>query len=257
MSAWFSKVFKSGQATGTSLPPSGEPQPAAEAASPLRRVLEAPVLADVPDTPEHQDGLRIKARLEPEEQAITFLPDCPVMPGHSFWCPDRHTANAYAPLAAALYDAGGVESVLLHDASITVTLDGTQPSMEAAARELGSQIRAHLSSRMPVVHPEILENMPNEETIRTALQRVIDDELNPGIAGHGGFIELNRVVGNTAYITMGGGCQGCAASSYTLKQGVHRAFRAAVPEVGAILDETDHDAGANPYFADASVLMGG
>ena len=47
---------------------------------------------------------------------------------------------------------------------------------------------------------------------------------------------------------MGGGCQGCAASSVTLRQGVHAAFRKASPYLGSILDETDHSAGKNPFF---------
>jgi Fe-S cluster biogenesis protein NfuA len=90
--------------------------------------------------------------------------------------------------------------------------------------------------------------MPSEEEIRDALQGVIDREINPGIASHSGVIKLNRVVGNTAYITMGGGCQGCAASKITLRSGVERSFRQAVPALGALLDETDHAAGVNPFF---------
>jgi Fe-S cluster biogenesis protein NfuA len=56
---------------------------------------------------------------------------------------------------------------------------------------------------------------------------------------------------------MGGGCQGCAASSITLRQGVEQSFRAAVPHLGALLDETDHTAGANPFFTELPVGMGG
>jgi Fe/S biogenesis protein NfuA len=57
------------------------------------------------------------------------------------------------------------------------------------------------------------------------------------------------VRGNSVYISMGGGCQGCSAADQTLKQGIHQAFRNAVPQVGAIYDETDHSAGTNPYFS--------
>jgi len=88
------------------------------------------------------------------------------------------------------------------------------------------------------------------------LQKVVDEQLNPGIAAHSGVITLNRVEGNTAYITMGGGCQGCAASTITLRNGIEGAFRDAVPEVGAILDETDHTAGTNPFFRELPAGMG-
>ena len=49
-------------------------------------------------------------------------------------------------------------------------------------------------------------------------------------------------------IQMMGGCQGCAASDVTLRQGIYEAFRSAVPQIGAILDNTDHSAGKNPFY---------
>ena len=88
------------------------------------------------------------------------------------------------------------------------------------------------------------------------LQRVIDEEINPGIASHSGVITLNRVNGNTIYITMGGGCQGCAASSVTLRSGVEGSFRKEVPQLGAVLDETDHQSGVNPFFREMPAGMG-
>jgi len=48
---------------------------------------------------------------------------------------------------------------------------------------------------------------------------------------------------------MGGGCQGCGMADVTLKQGVEKSIRQAVPEIGAIMDTTDHATGRNPYYA--------
>ena len=72
--------------------------------------------------------------------------------------------------------------------------------------------------------------------------------INPGIAAHSGMIRLDRVEGNTVYVEMQGGCQGCAASDVTLRQGIHQVFRKVVPQIGAILDVTDHSAGTNPFY---------
>ncbi|MCH8156865.1 MAG: NifU family protein, partial [Nitrospinae bacterium] len=94
----------------------------------------------------------------------------------------------------------------------------------------------------------IIDEMPSEETIRQGIQKAIDEEVNPGVAGHGGNITLEKIKGNTITIQMGGGCQGCSAADLTLKQGIHSSFRKFVPQVGAIFDETDHTAGLNPYF---------
>lgn len=216
-----------------------------------RRVIDAPVLADLPPQSSDSGGISILARIEEHRRAIVFLLDRPVLAGYSFWAPDRDTACACSPLAAAVFDVGGVGTVLLHDMTLTVTPaeEGTgRDSIEDFAREIGAAIRRHLQSGIPAVHSEVLESIPSEETIRARLQEVIDAKINPGVAAHSGLITLDAVQGNTAYITMGGGCQGCAAASITLRQGVEKLFREAVPELGALLDQTDHGAGKNPYF---------
>ena len=51
-----------------------------------------------------------------------------------------------------------------------------------------------------------------------------------------------------AYVTMGGGCQGCAVSAMTLREGIARSIKEAIPEVSEVLDTTDHALGENPYY---------
>jgi Fe-S cluster biogenesis protein NfuA len=76
-------------------------------------------------------------------------------------------------------------------------------------------------------------------------------DINPAVAAHGGVVELIDVQRNDVFLRMGGGCQGCGMASMTLRQGVESAIRRTVPEVGAIMDTTDHAAGRNPYYASA------
>ena len=78
---------------------------------------------------------------------------------------------------------------------------------------------------------------------------ILDEQVNPSIAAHGGQINLVDVQGTEVYMEMTGGCQGCAMSRMTLRQGVERMIREHVPEVTAIHDVTDHTAGTNPYFS--------
>lgn len=80
------------------------------------------------------------------------------------------------------------------------------------------------------------------------IQQVLEQEINPRIAAHGGAVEMVDVDEGTLYLRMSGGCQGCAASAATLRQGVERMVREAVPEIQEIVDLTDHTAGTNPYF---------
>ncbi|HEX7117695.1 MAG TPA: NifU family protein [Longimicrobiales bacterium] len=81
------------------------------------------------------------------------------------------------------------------------------------------------------------------------VRAVIEERINPGVATHGGRIDLVDVRGDVAYIEMSGGCQGCAMSRLTLRQGVERMIREAVPEIAAVHDVTDHARGESPYYA--------
>ena len=93
---------------------------------------------------------------------------------------------------------------------------------------------------------------PNEgwsDPVAQAVQDVLDRQINPGVGSHGGMVTLVEVRDGAAYLQFGGGCQGCAAVDVTLKHGVETAIRAAVPQVTAIVDATDHAAGTNPFYS--------
>ena len=80
---------------------------------------------------------------------------------------------------------------------------------------------------------------------------VLDRDVNPAIASHGGHAELAAVEGTTAYLRLGGGCQGCGMATVTLSQGIEVAITQAVPEIDQVVDVTDHASGTNPYFEPA------
>jgi Fe/S biogenesis protein NfuA len=80
------------------------------------------------------------------------------------------------------------------------------------------------------------------------VHQVLEQHINPMIAAHGGRAELVSVEGATAYLRLGGGCQGCGMATVTLTQGIQVAIKEAVPEITEIVDVTDHAAGTNPYF---------
>jgi Fe/S biogenesis protein NfuA len=80
------------------------------------------------------------------------------------------------------------------------------------------------------------------------VQQVIDQQINPAIAAHGGSAELVAVEESTAYVRLGGGCVGCGMAPVTLGQGIEVAILEAVPEVNQVIDVTDHASGENPYF---------
>jgi len=81
--------------------------------------------------------------------------------------------------------------------------------------------------------------------------QVLDAQINPSIAAHGGHAELVAVEEGVAYLRLSGGCQGCGMASVTLSQGIEVVIKEQVPEVTRVVDVTDHASGDNPYFESA------
>ncbi len=89
------------------------------------------------------------------------------------------------------------------------------------------------------------------DELALAVQGVLDQDINPAVASHGGWVALLEVKDGVAYIQLGGGCQGCGMVDVTLKQGIEVRIKEAVPAIREIIDSTDHAGGKNPYFQPA------
>ena len=89
---------------------------------------------------------------------------------------------------------------------------------------------------------ELTGDVPDKVT------QLLEEVINPGLAQHGGFAALVGVDDTTVFLTMGGGCQGCAMSAATLRDGITTSILEAIPEVTEVIDVTDHNAGDNPFY---------
>ena len=190
--------------------------------------------------------IRITAQPEANQQRCKFTVDRPVWEGRIGFT-DRTVAEN-SPLARKIFDLGKVSRVDFHGAVVLVTQDGTA-EWSQLARQVGATIRTHLKSGDPVVNPGWQPKLTPDEALREKVQTLLDTEINPAVAGHGGYIEVTDVRERAVYLKMGGGCQGCGSADVTLKQGVEKMIFERLPEVAAIYDSTDHAAGANPYYA--------
>jgi Fe/S biogenesis protein NfuA len=83
------------------------------------------------------------------------------------------------------------------------------------------------------------------------VQEIFDQQINPGLAAHGGHVELLDVKDGVVYVRLGGGCQGCGMVDVTLRQGIETLLREAMPEIQQVIDTTDHASGTNPYYQPA------
>jgi len=81
-----------------------------------------------------------------------------------------------------------------------------------------------------------------------AILEVLEKQINPSVAAHGGHISLVDVQDDTVYIRLEGGCQGCGMADVTLKQGVATEIQRVAPGINNVLDVTDHAGGSNPYY---------
>ena len=91
--------------------------------------------------------------------------------------------------------------------------------------------------------PQLLDN-----PLAAEVQQVLDDEINPGVAAHGGRVSLVDVQDTRVVVRMGGGCQGCGQAALTLKEGVVSTLTRRIPAISEVVDATDHAAGENPYY---------
>lgn len=108
----------------------------------------------------------------------------------------------------------------------------------------------HYQFKGPNVSGLEFEN-PNpvwSDPLALQIQRIFDDQINPQIAAHGGYVQLLDVQGSRAFIEMGGGCQGCGMANVTLKQGIEVAVKEQIPEIEELVDITDHASGENPFY---------
>jgi Fe-S cluster biogenesis protein NfuA len=185
---------------------------------------------------------------EPTNNPATckFMVDRSVYPGKSAYFGNRD-ASEPSLLAKRIFEIPDVESVLISNNQITVTKSGSVPWPEIG-KSIGTKIREHIRTGQPAVDEDYAGTAPVESEIRQKVQDLFDREINPALGSHGGSVELVDVQGTSIYVRLGGGCQGCSSAKMTLKMGIERILREKIPDLGEVLDATDHTAGNNPYY---------
>ncbi|NIP17211.1 MAG: NfuA family Fe-S biogenesis protein [Xanthomonadales bacterium] len=99
--------------------------------------------------------------------------------------------------------------------------------------------------------PNIKGHMPGEDAeLAERVAWVLETEVNPGLASHGGMCALEEITGDgEVVLRFGGGCHGCGMVDVTLKEGIEKTLKAHFPEISGVVDATDHSAGENPYYS--------
>ncbi len=168
------------------------------------------------------------------------------------------SANSYTydMYFQAASDAGPQDSVTLVDGLPIIipetsvdklrnaTLDVSEPDGEAGMVIINPNVPSPRSSPP-------MRDLPQADLTGDVAQRVLavlEQQVNPSIAMHGGRADLVAVEEGVAYLQLSGGCQGCGLAKVTLSQGIEVALTEAVPEIVSVVDVTDHASGTDPYF---------
>jgi Fe/S biogenesis protein NfuA len=151
----------------------------------------------------------------------------------------------------------GPDDVVQHDDRLTVVIP--QASVEKIRGATLDVSGSGEDAGMVILNPNAppppgspaMGDRPQADLTGDLPQRVLavlDHQINPSIAAHGGRADLVAVEEGTAYLRLSGGCQGCGLAQVTLSQGIEVAITDAIPEVTSVVDVTDHASGANPYY---------
>ncbi len=131
----------------------------------------------------------------------------------------------------------------------TLYVDGrAAPWLEGASIDYEPQATGGV---LNIRAPRIKGEVPGEDAGMIArVQYVLDAEVNPQIAAHGGRVSLVEVTADgIVWLRFGGGCHGCGMADVTLKQGIETTLKSRVPQITAVRDATDHSTGSQPYYA--------
>ena len=152
------------------------------------------------------------------------------------------------PLAERLMCLPGIERIQLIGHLLVVIKSEDREWFELS-REIESVLTSYLISGEALSPDDVHDQMMLiGRNTKEKVQYLIDAQINPGVAEHGGAVQIVEVKDDSVYLTLHGGCQGCGAADFTLKQGIETIVKRAVPEIQQIIDITNHSAGLNPYY---------
>lgn len=139
------------------------------------------------------------------------------------------------------------DSVLAYD-DFTVYVE--KSSVAALQEAVIDYKQDALGGQLAITAPHLKgKGLAAEAALADKVNYIIETEINPGLAGHGGRVSLVEITPqNEVVLQFGGGCHGCGMVDVTLKQGIEKTLRTQIPEITAVIDATDHSVGENPYY---------
>ncbi len=193
-----------------------------------------------------EQDIKITAQPLANPEVCIFTIDRPLTTSAPISCKSADMAKG-SPLLEALFAIGGIREVYVSGSTLTSAKSSPEP-WPVLGKQIGQVIRDQFMSGKQLLATSTNQPTMSDAEIRSEIEDLFNNEINPALSGHGGFVELVEVKNGAVYLRMSGGCQGCGAASITLKHGIERAIMNRVPTVAEVVDVTDHTAGANPFY---------
>ena len=202
---------------------------------------------------DHETPIGIQAETSiADPETCRFTVDRVIDPGGPFSFDRDHPTDS-SPLIAQLFSFDDVAHIVVAGSTVSVT-KVPSASWEDLRQPIGAQIRSQLQTGQPAI-AKPSRMVRNDEQIRESIENLLEREVNPSIAAHGGVITIVDLSDGVLSIAMGGGCQGCASSTATLRDGFETMARRVAPELVRIVDTTNHSAGATPFYPTRSTTQ--
>jgi Fe/S biogenesis protein NfuA len=187
------------------------------------------------------------------EKVVGFRGDLAEPERHAMWLEVTGTLGNRWDCSLSLkpLDAKAPRDIVLHHGDLPIVIRARDFRKVRGARIDWLDDPGGLTVDNPNTPSPALGGPPPSDLTGSVSERVtqvLDGQVNPAIAAHGGRAELVAIERDTVHLRLSGGCQGCAVASVTLRQGIETALVRAVPEIRAVVDVTDHQSGTNPYF---------
>ncbi|KLV05729.1 MULTISPECIES: Fe-S biogenesis protein NfuA [Photobacterium] len=95
-----------------------------------------------------------------------------------------------------------------------------------------------------------IRKVSDDASLMERVDYVIQTQVNPQLAGHGGNVSLSEITEDgVAILQFGGGCNGCSMVDVTLKEGIEKELLAQFEgELTGVRDITEHARGEHSYY---------
>lgn len=170
--------------------------------------------------------LAVRARETPNPEGRMYLCDRVLGTGRSLFF-STETPDAQVPtLARLLLAIDGVQSLLIRENTLTVQRISGHP-WDAIDRGVDAGLRQYF---LRCGHELSADALPRaKDPLLDEVYAVLAERVLPGIHADGGDLELVSIEQGVVRVAMHGACQGCPASTATLRIGVEQTLQQAFP----------------------------